>query len=533
MASPRPDVEKPLSSETPHERGSLIASLVLVAVCAAAIYLPFLGYSRTLTSHEVMVTQPALQILEGDGWIVPMYTSVPWLDKPPLVNWLTAASFAWLGFSEFAARLPAAFSGVLLSLLVALLGWRLWGATAGLLAGLAQATMVISYTYGRLGEIDIHLALLVTACHAVLLWHWRGGRTDLPLPHAIAFHVLAGLAVMTKGPIGAVLPGLTVLGLCGLQRTLAPLRAVLFTPAIIAFFAVTVPWHIAALVVAGQEALRQWFYNNVVRFGGGGFHLGPKSLLYYFINIPWLILPWTPVLIVGGKRLLVDARRPEAAAERFLWVWFLVGLLFLTLAAHKNKQYALPILPPLMLLTGKLLAIWIAEKGTRARHVVTGTVIGMIAAYGIVSAVVMPMRDHRAPTIDFVREACARVPEGTSLYVVGLGQSSIYPYLTYEPLRYLNSKEQVEGALVNLPEEPMWVLTLRANLEQTAEHGLSFEELAAEPVRKKYPAPETLVLGIVRRATTTTTAPAESQPSAPAESQPDETPPATQPRPEE
>ena len=67
--------------------------IACVALYAAGVFLPFLG-ARTLTPHEVMVSHPALRILEDGHWIVPRFASGFWLDKPPLVNWLTAACFA-------------------------------------------------------------------------------------------------------------------------------------------------------------------------------------------------------------------------------------------------------------------------------------------------------------------------------------------------------------------------------------------------------------------------------------------------------
>jgi len=47
--------------------------LLIIVLYAAAIYLPFLGSGRTLTRHEVDVTQPAMVMLDGGSWIVPMY----------------------------------------------------------------------------------------------------------------------------------------------------------------------------------------------------------------------------------------------------------------------------------------------------------------------------------------------------------------------------------------------------------------------------------------------------------------------------
>ncbi len=473
--------------------------LLLVAGVAAVAYLPALGTGRVLTDHEVMVSQPAVQLLEDGQWIVPRYANQYWLDKPPLVNWITAGFFvAAGGFGEWPARLPAALSGVALAVLVAWLGGRLYGPRVGLWAGLVQATIVAGFIQARLGEIDMPFALLVTATHAVLLWCWRRGDWSLrPLPAAVLY-LLAALAVLAKGPIGAVLPGLTVLGTSVAARSLRPLKAVLFTPSIVVFLVVAGGWHVAAYAVAGDEAVRQWVYNNLSRFAGGH-HLGGKGLPFYFYTVPWLMLPWTFVLLGGAKRLWQDVRRKDAAAERFLWAWFVAGFVFLTISRFKHHQYCLPLLPPLCLLSGRLVVEWIQRWRPHARRIAVGTVVAMLVAFLVVGGYVMPRRDHRRPRVEFVQALGQYVPPGTRVYVTGLGLSNVYPYLTYRPLAHLFTPDEIKAAMRELPEQPLWVLTLRQYVPQAEKEGLRVEEVASEPPRKKGDPGEQLVLARISR----------------------------------
>ena len=480
---------------------TLAGALLLVAGVAALAYLPFLGSGRVLTDHEVMVSQPALQLLEDGQWIVPRYANQRWLDKPPLVNWITAGFFvAAGGFGEWPARLPAALSGIALAVLVAWLGGRLYGPRVGLWAGLVQATVVAGFIQARLGEIDMPFTLLVTATHGVLLWCWRRGDWSLrPLPAAL-FYLLAALAVLAKGPIGAVLPGLTVVGTSVAVRSLRPLKAVLFTPSIVAFLAVAGGWHVAAYAVAGDQALQQWVYNNLSRFAGGH-HLGGKGLPFYFYTIPWLMLPWTFVLIGGARRLWQDVRRADAAAERFLWAWFVAGFVFLTISRFKHHQYCLPLLPPLCLLSGRLVVEWIERWRPHARRIAVGTVAAMLVAFLVVGGYVMPRRDHRRPTVEFVRALGQHVPPGTTVYVTGLGLSNVYPYLAYRPVAHLFLPAEINAAMRDLPEEPLWVLTLRQHMPKAEQEGLRVEEVASEPPgRKRGASEDALVLARITRA---------------------------------
>ena len=74
------------------------------------IYLPALG-SIAIKGEEGRRILPAVRMLETGNYIVPQVGSNPYYRKPPLVNWLVAASFKLFGVrNEWTARLPSALS---------------------------------------------------------------------------------------------------------------------------------------------------------------------------------------------------------------------------------------------------------------------------------------------------------------------------------------------------------------------------------------------------------------------------------------
>ena len=62
----------------------------------AAIYLPALG-SLEIKGEEGRRILPAVGMLESGNYMVPRVGSDPYLRKPPLINWLVAASFKIFG----------------------------------------------------------------------------------------------------------------------------------------------------------------------------------------------------------------------------------------------------------------------------------------------------------------------------------------------------------------------------------------------------------------------------------------------------
>ncbi len=80
--------------------------LVVIAVWAA-IYFPGLG-TLEIKGEEGRRILPAVTMLQTGNFLVPQVGSDPYFRKPPLINWLVAASFKLTGrHNEWSARLPS------------------------------------------------------------------------------------------------------------------------------------------------------------------------------------------------------------------------------------------------------------------------------------------------------------------------------------------------------------------------------------------------------------------------------------------
>src|SRR5260370_42560230 len=103
-------------------RPTLVQVLVVSALIWAGIYLPGLG-SVELKHEEPRRALPAVHMLASGDWLVPRVGEVPYLRKPPLLNWLIAGAFKLTGGrSEWAIRLPS-----VIGTLVLVLGIVIWG----------------------------------------------------------------------------------------------------------------------------------------------------------------------------------------------------------------------------------------------------------------------------------------------------------------------------------------------------------------------------------------------------------------------
>src|SRR5512146_1393368 len=134
----------------PHSR----KLFVLIGVSIAALYFWGLGDFGLLDPDEGMYAEIAREMLANRDWVVPTFNGVPYIEKPPLMYWLTAAALAVLGPSEFAARLWKVLPVLGTVAVTAALGGRLFSPRVGLAgAGILAATLG-TFLFSRISVMD-------------------------------------------------------------------------------------------------------------------------------------------------------------------------------------------------------------------------------------------------------------------------------------------------------------------------------------------------------------------------------------------
>src|SRR2546423_13003000 len=87
---------------------SRLSAVLVVFLVWAVIYLPALG-SIAIKGEEGRRILPAVEMLKTGNYIVPEVGGNQYFRKPPLVNWMVAASFRIFGArNEWTARFPSA-----------------------------------------------------------------------------------------------------------------------------------------------------------------------------------------------------------------------------------------------------------------------------------------------------------------------------------------------------------------------------------------------------------------------------------------
>ncbi|WP_211466022.1 ArnT family glycosyltransferase [Collimonas silvisoli] len=332
--------------KNPQQKIKLPIPLWLIWATALGFVLAGLGSFGVLDNNEGLYADISREMLlsrDWRHWIIPYLNGLPYMEKPPLLYWLTALSFAVFGVSEWSARLVPALSSLACVAMLLQFGRIVGRPRAGRLAALMFASSIGVVAMSRLLMFDMLLTALLTAALMCAYRHLHDGNKKWL---RMAYACLA-LASLTKGSVALVLFGLIVLSFMLVSRRLRDWRTWFEPYATLIFFAIAAPWHVMASLT---EPFFAWFYfynEHVLRFLGRreprDYYSGPWW--YYLPRMLAYLFPWSALL----SGLYFSARKPlntrQLPLQRFLWLAWLLPLLFFSISSAKANYYLIAAVP--------------------------------------------------------------------------------------------------------------------------------------------------------------------------------------------
>lgn len=388
--------------------------LALLTLLAYLLFFHHLGVRDLWSSHEARAAQNAAGMLQGGHWLIPrLFDGRVELQKPPLYYWLVAALSGAKGeVTADTVRLPAAIGATITLFTIYLTFAAMGRANTGLVAALMLATFVRFTWLARVGRIDMPLTAAVTMvlCAVLLASRSSGGRrVGLLLVACLA----AAAAVLLKGPIGLVLPGLVVIG-----WTMTPVTRPLSAPAwralpwgLLVVGGLVLPWYLVANSQTEGRFFEEFFWKHNWRRGLGGDeqldgHVHP--FWFYAVQLVLDGLPWSVLIPLAAiqacprvKSKVPASAEPVAVAG---WLWFIALFLFLSMVRYKRPDYLLPAYPGLAI----GLACWLETSWPKARLGVLGVAVSMAAGWLIYVDCYLPRIEPRRELKTFATAVRAR-----------------------------------------------------------------------------------------------------------------------------
>lgn len=335
---------------------------LLLAV--AVVWFGNIEYRKLIKPDEGRYAEIPREMVASGDWVTPHLNDLKYFEKPPLQYWATATAYTVFGEHHWTSRLWTALTGFAGVLLVWFAGARLFGREAGLYAGILLGGSLLYVLMAHINTLDMGVTFFITLGIVGLL---LGQQTESDAATRRKWMWLAwvalGLAILSKGFMGIVLPGAALFLYTVVQRDIGVYKRMQWGVGTVLLLLVTLPWFYLVMKANPEFFDKFVVYEHYTRFTTK--EHGRYQPWHYFIPVLLMgMLPWTLLMFDTMLRTWKDSRRSDKAfnPERFLLIWAVFIYVFFTLSGSKLPSYLLPMFPALALLMGKQLTTMTARR---------------------------------------------------------------------------------------------------------------------------------------------------------------------------
>jgi 4-amino-4-deoxy-L-arabinose transferase-like glycosyltransferase len=313
-----------------------------------------------------------------------------YLDKPPMLFWLSSLSMKAFGITNFAYRLPSLIMALLAIYATYRLARLLYNESTGRIAALVLATCQGFFLWTQ----DVRTDIMLTGFVALALWFIRECETRRRWYFVLGGTAALAGALMTKGPIGLFVPvfafGADWVLRRDWKRIFSPWH--LLDAAIIAVFLIPMSiglyqqfdLHPEKVIDhhTGTSGLRFFYWTQSFgRITGESSWDNSADPFFLLQSMIWAFLPWMfiflPALFLNVRQLIRQRFRLQPGQEWLSTGGFMLTYLSLCISKYQLPHYILVAFPLAAVMVAKLLADFI-EGGAmpKLRRVLGGIQIG-------------------------------------------------------------------------------------------------------------------------------------------------------------
>jgi 4-amino-4-deoxy-L-arabinose transferase-like glycosyltransferase len=373
-----------------------ILILLALLICSYVFFFLNLGAYSLKEPDEGRYAEIPREMVERGDYLVPRLNYVRYFEKPPLLYWVTAASFKIFGIDEWSARLPNAVMAFFTVLITYACTACRFGRRTALISSLLFTSSFGFFSMARIVTTDMLFSFLLFASLVCFYWFYLEQKPVF----IYLFYAALAFAVLAKGPVAIVLLGATIVLFLFFEKRLSFMKEVA-SPAGLALFAViAVPWFVVMCI--REKGFFDFFFvdQHILRFFTSK-HKRSGPFYYFFPVLFGSLFPWSFFLPRAIGRYW---KIPEL---RLFLIWSFLVFIFFSVSGSKLPPYILPIYPALAIVVGYLFnQEW--EKGgiPRAELFFYGIVFfsfgltGITVGTGLVGGYLTALFDSTVPLKD-------------------------------------------------------------------------------------------------------------------------------------
>jgi len=322
---------------------------------------------RSLWGSEGRWAVIAREMIQSGNYFLPTINGVVYFDKPLLSYWAIIPFALRDGVTEASLRLPSAMAGIGACLITFSIGRRLFGSLSGIIAGLLLMTTVMFVFWSKTGSAE----LLNLCAIWVMFWLFIAGGLKGCFLNLFLIYTIGAVSAFIKGPVAPSVVFFAVV-LYSLIRVLMHFKSkggkvnilkntflgefswILSRNGALSMLCGIIVFTLLLLMpvwaTGSWESVQLMWRENVERFFSPFDHVEPAYA--YLKHIMVFTAPWTLLVIVSffSFRTLWSEK-----SGQFILLIAIGIFLFFTLSGSRRSYYILPLIPALMIITGRVL----------------------------------------------------------------------------------------------------------------------------------------------------------------------------------
>lgn len=322
-----------------------------------------------MESDAAQYASMSLEMVRTGNYLEIYHRGADYIDKPPLIFWTTALSFKLFGVSNFAYKLPS----VLFTLLGLLSTYHFTRMHYGKLPGFVATLVLASCHAWFLINQDVRTDTILAACTIFSIWQLALFERKNSLTNLVLASIGIAGAMLTKGPIGLMVPALALATDLVLKRKWSAFFRWQWLLAGVIVLACLAPmlyglWH--QFDASGGKKTYNGFIDSGIKFyfwtqsfgrltGESSWQNNTGS--FFFVHtFLWAFLPWSLLSVIAiGRRIWEISRKGFAitpAHEGFTLGGILLPFIAFSLSRYKLPHYIFVLFPLVSVLTGAFIA---------------------------------------------------------------------------------------------------------------------------------------------------------------------------------
>lgn len=347
----------------------------LIVLLLFACFFQFAGISgvQLIDWDENIYGEASRQMMIRGDYLNVYINNQLFSEKPPFFFWEQVISYKLFGINEFAARFPSGVAGLLMILLFYHVGSRIGSRRLGLTWSLVYMTSFLPSVFSRAAVID-HTFNLFIAGGAYFLYLFdrelerylfSSESSEIAskkyyFTYLILGSISMGVACLTKGPLGGVIPLVAFGGYKIFYRS-PRIRLSHFFFCGVLSLSIALSWYLVNWINTGESFLEGFIRFQILLFSQSlEGHQGP--VYYHFVVVLAGLLPWTPFLFAFSPRKVMASDGHYKYLIAFGGAWIAFVLILFSMVSTKLPHYSASVYIPLSMFVAFILNYADKEK---------------------------------------------------------------------------------------------------------------------------------------------------------------------------